>query len=71
VLAGGGVKGGQVIGSTTKDGNAVADQPVTAGDLFASICHSLGVDQNAESISPLGRPMKIVEEGSVVEGLFA
>ncbi|HUG19988.1 MAG TPA: DUF1501 domain-containing protein [Planctomycetaceae bacterium] len=71
VLAGAGVKGGQVIGSTTKDGSAVADQPVTAGDLFASICHSLGVDQNAESISPLGRPMKIVEEGSVVEGLFA
>jgi uncharacterized protein (DUF1501 family) len=70
VLAGSGIQGGQVVGSTTRDATAVADRPVTAGDLFASICRALGVDQNAESISPLGRPMRIVDEGTVVEELF-
>ncbi|MDB4638009.1 DUF1501 domain-containing protein, partial [bacterium] len=70
LLAGAGVRGGQVIGSTTKDGSMVDDQPVTIGDLFTSICHALDVDPTDETISPLGRPMKIVEEGTLVEGLF-
>jgi len=70
LLAGAGVRGGQVIGSTTKDGSMVDDQPVTIGDLFTSICHALEVDPTNETISPLGRPMKIVEEGSLVDGLF-
>jgi len=70
LLAGAGVRGGQVIGSTTKDGSMVDEQPVTVGDLFASICRALEVDPTSETISPLGRPMKIVEEGSVVDGLF-
>ncbi len=70
-LAGCGVKGGQVVGSSTKNGSDVADRPVTVPDLFHSICHALDVDVNHENMSPLGRPMKIVEGGSVVEELFA
>lgn len=70
-MAGGGVKGGQVIGSTDRTGSRVADSPVSVPDLFCSICHSLGVDPRAENISPLGRPMKIVDGGDVVKGLFA
>lgn len=71
LMAGAGVRGGQVLGSTTKDGSMVDEQPVTIGDLFSSICHALDVDPTSESISPLGRPMKIVEEGSVIDGLFS
>ncbi|MEX2317468.1 MAG: DUF1501 domain-containing protein, partial [Pirellulales bacterium] len=70
-MAGGGVKGGQVIGSSTSDGKAVQDDPVSVSDLFCSICHSLKVDPRTQKISPLGRPMKIVEGGQVVEKLFA
>jgi hypothetical protein len=70
LLAGAGVRGGQVIGSTTQDGSMVDDQPARVGDLFASICHAMEVDPNSESISPLGRPMKIVDDGSVIDGLF-
>ncbi|WP_339727030.1 DUF1501 domain-containing protein [uncultured Gimesia sp.] len=70
-VAGGGVKGGQVIGSSTADGSAVKDRPVNVTDLFSSICHSLQVDPKKENMSPLGRPMKIVDGGEVVNELFA
>ncbi len=70
-LAGGGVRGGQVIGATTDDGAQVADRPVAVGDLFASVCQSLQVDPNHENISPLGRPMRIVDKGAVIDELFA
>ncbi|HCO21982.1 hypothetical protein Mal35_41890 [Gimesia maris] len=70
-LAGGGVKGGQVIGSSTKDGSAVQDRPVEVTDLFCSICQSLQVEPRKENMSPLGRPMKIVDGGKVVNELFS
>lgn len=70
-LAGGGVKGGQVIGSSTKDGSAVEDRPVSVTDLFCSICQSLNVNPHKENMSPLGRPMKIVDGGKTVNELFS
>ncbi|MFK7776810.1 MAG: DUF1501 domain-containing protein [Gimesia sp.] len=70
-MAGGGVKGGQVIGASTANGSAIQDQPVTTADLFCSICHSLKVDPKKENMSPLGRPMKIVDGGKVVTELFS
>jgi hypothetical protein len=70
VLAGGGVQGGQVIGSSTNDGTAVADRPVSVPDFFQSVCHAMQIDPGKENLSPLGRPMKIVDGGAVVEELF-
>lgn len=70
-LAGGGVKGGQVIGSSTPDGNAVKDNPVGVTDLMASFCRSLKIDPGKENMSPLGRPIKIVDGGKPIPGLFA
>ncbi len=70
-LAGGGVQGGQVIGSSGPDGSAPVDSPVSVPDLYTSICKSLNIDPKHENISPLGRPMKIVDGGTVIPGLFA
>ena len=69
-MAGGGIKGGQVVGKTTPDGSAVDDRPVSVHDFFQTICHSLNVDPSHENISPQGRPMKIVDGGEVVSELF-
>jgi len=44
VLAGGGVKGGVVYGSTDADGKDVKDNPVSEGDLFATIYTALGIN---------------------------
>ena len=71
-MAGGGVKGGQVIGSSDKDGMEPADRPVQVADLHASVCHALGIDFTRELTTPLGRPMKLVKEGAKpVKELFA
>jgi hypothetical protein len=70
-LAGGGVKGGQVIGSSTPDGSAVKDRPITVNDLMASFCRSLKIDPKKENLSPQGRPIKVVDGGTPIQELFA
>jgi hypothetical protein len=70
-LAGGGVKGGQVIGASSADGTEVKDSPVAVNDLLVSLCHSLKIDPHKENMSPLGRPIKIVNGGNLVKPLFA
>ena len=70
-LAGGGIKGGQVVGSSSADGTEVKDRPVTVPDLMASLCHALKVDASKEVQTPIGRPMKVVDGGKVVKELFA
>jgi hypothetical protein len=70
VLAGGGVVGGRAIGRTDDGGTAVVDQPVTVNDLFQSIYHALGIDASHENMSRIGRPIKLVDGGQVIEGLF-
>ena len=70
-ISGGGVKGGQVIGSSTEDGSQVKDRPVKVEDLFSSVCYALDVDTEKEHNSPLGRPLKIVSGGETVMELFS
>jgi hypothetical protein len=61
VLAGGGIKGGQVIGRTTADGMSVADRPVGSSDLLATLCAALGVDPHKQNIADNDRPIRIVD----------
>jgi len=69
-MAGGGIRGGQVIGASTDDGTAVKSDPVAVADLFSTICKSLKVDPQKENVSPIGRPLKIVDGGKPVDKLF-
>lgn len=70
VVAGGGTRGGQVIGSTNEDGTKVASTPIGVPDLFASLCFALGINYQEENMSRSGRPIRVVNEGSVIEELF-
>ncbi len=70
VVAGGGVRGGQVVGSTNAAGTEVVDRPVTVQDLFRTIYHTLGIDADHENMSRIGRPIKLVDGGAVVEELL-
>jgi hypothetical protein len=69
-LAGGGVKGGQVIGSTSADGSDVKDRPVSVNDLFCSFYHALKIDPAKENKAG-ERPLKIIDGGKYVKELFA
>ena len=61
VLAGGGLKGGQVIGRTSKDGMKVEDRQVSVPDLLATVSLGLGVDFMTQNRSNVGRPIRIAE----------
>jgi hypothetical protein len=63
VLAGGGIKGGQVYGATDIDGKEVKDAPVSEGDLFATIYTALGVNPRAKHYTGK-RPVWLTPEGS-------
>jgi hypothetical protein len=69
-FAGGGVRGGRVIGATDPDGVACTERPVTPQDLHATVCHSLGID--GERVRFAGRrPMRVVDKGALpVRELF-
>jgi hypothetical protein len=63
-LAGGGIKGGQAIGRTAKDGGSVEDRPATVPDFLATLCNSLGIDPATPNLSNTGRPIGIVDAGA-------
>lgn len=69
-VAGGGIKGGTVIGSSDIDGAEPKDRPVQVADIHATLCHALGIDASKEIMTPLQRPMKLVDNGKPVLELF-
>ncbi len=69
-MAGGGIKGGNLIGSSDEDGAQPKDRPVQVPDLHASICYALGIDHNKEVWTPLERPLKLVDGGTPISELF-
>jgi hypothetical protein len=69
VLAGGGIKGGQVYGASDKTGAFPTDNPVSPGDLLATIYHSLGLDPEAEIQDREGKPHRLCD-GQPVGELF-
>jgi hypothetical protein len=71
VLAGGGIRGGQVIGATDKHAAEITDHPITVEDLSATIFTALGIDIHAVNHTPEGRPIAVVNGGKPVEKAFA
>ena len=64
LLAGGGMKHGQVIGSTDRLGGEAKDRPVVFGEVFATLYQSLGIDVNKVTVPDLtGRPQFLVDNG--------
>jgi uncharacterized protein (DUF1501 family) len=61
VLAGGGIKGGSVVGKTSKDGTTVEERPVSVPDLLATVSLALGVDPRTQNPSNVGRPIRIAD----------
>jgi Protein of unknown function (DUF1501) len=69
LLGGGGVKGGQIVGSTNRLGEAPKDRPITAGDIHATIYHVLGVDPHVSFLNHAGRPVPAIDQGEAIREL--
>jgi uncharacterized protein (DUF1501 family) len=70
VLAGGGVRGGQVIGESDRIGSDPKLQPLTPADIHATVFTALGYDPHAITyLSPEGRPFAL-SEGNVIRQLL-
>ncbi|MEC8927733.1 MAG: DUF1501 domain-containing protein [Verrucomicrobiota bacterium] len=63
-MAGGGIKGGQVIGKSDEDAMDPAERPVQPNDLHATVCHAMGIDYEKKVETRLLRPMPLVSEGA-------
>jgi hypothetical protein len=65
ILAGGGMRTGQVIGSTNRLAEYAKDRPVTFAEVFATLYHNLGIDPGTATVTDLtGRPQYVVENNA-------
>ncbi len=71
LLAGGGLKGGLVIGATDRQGGRVVSRPVQYQDVFATLYRCLGIDPSATTLTdPNGRPQHLLERAEVIRELI-
>lgn len=71
VLAGGSIRGGQVIGASDEKGTEPAGTRFSPDDVAASYYRNLGIDVTKEYETNTGRPVMIVRNGKPIDGLFA
>lgn len=71
VLAGGGVRGGQVYGKSDEKGQSVEDGHTYPYDLNATIATILGLPTDEEFYSPSGRPFKVAHDGTAIKELIS
>jgi hypothetical protein len=70
ILAGGGMRVGQVLGRTDRTASTPTDRPISYQDIFATLYHRLGLDPSATTlIDPSGRPQHLLATGQVVREL--
>jgi hypothetical protein len=71
VIAGGGITRGQIYGASNATASEPDRDPVTVEDFLATVYHQLGINAEDRLLAPGGRPIDIVRDGKVVEGLCA
>jgi len=70
LMGGGGVRGGQVVGSTNRLGEVPQDRPLRPGDVHHTMFRVLGVDPTVHFENHAGRPIQAIDHGAVIEELF-
>ncbi|MGL4464968.1 MAG: DUF1501 domain-containing protein [Planctomycetia bacterium] len=68
MLAGGGIRGGQVVGATNRLGEYAVARPVTFEEVFATLYHNLGINTDTTTlVDPAGRPQYLVDAKPMAE----
>jgi uncharacterized protein (DUF1501 family) len=60
-IAGGGLRGGMVVGETDPEARADPQRPVTVGDIHATVLNRFGIDYQKVMTSPIGRTVKLTD----------
>ncbi len=71
LLAGGGIKPGQVLGASDDKAQGPAGDGFKPDHVAASFYHNLGIDSHKEYQTNIGRPVMIVRDGEIIPELFA
>jgi hypothetical protein len=71
MLAGGGIRPGHVHGASDRIGARPSLNPLTPGDIVATIYHCLGIDPHVEMYDRLARPFALLPNGNVIKELLA
>jgi len=69
-IGGGGIQGGRIVGASTDRAEGPKDSPHGPEDLNATIYHLLGINPKEEFITPEGRPIPIINNGSIIKELM-
>ncbi len=69
VMGGGGLKGGQLVGSTDKDGVEVVDRELGVMDIIATMATAIQIDLTTQYTTPNGRPVKVIDAGAPITEL--
>jgi uncharacterized protein DUF1501 len=69
LLAGGRLRGGQVVGATDPEGGRKVESPQQVADVHATVLTALGIDPQREALAPVGRPIKF-SEGAPIKQLL-
>lgn len=69
-MAGGGIQGGRVVGSTDAKGTVPKDNPKVPQDVLATIYRHLGVDTSVSYVDNSGRPLAVLPCGHPIDELF-
>jgi hypothetical protein len=70
MLAGGGMKGGAVYGSSDATASEPEDEPIAPADLATTMYHLMGIVADKEIMAPGGRPIEIVDGGKLIKDLI-
>jgi len=70
LMGGGGVKGGQVVGSTDRLGAAPLTRAVTPSNIHATIYRVLGIDPKLQLLEPTGRPVPVLDDPEPIHELL-
>jgi hypothetical protein len=69
LMAGAGIRGGQVYGKSDATGSTPLDNPVHPRDILATVYHTLGIDPRTEVLNHVDQPRELVK-GDAILGLF-
>ena len=70
LLSGGGLKTGQILGTSNSRGESPIDRPIHPNDILAMVYRHLGIEPQWQTITREGRPIAVLPDGQLIQELI-